>query len=94
MPCFMRAVSSSDMAVRHLGMDKAWVTHVGSRLCGRGCLVTMLSYLGLKIWFIDRVVMVWVRCCNGLLWDEEDTGDGGFVGDDSPGSDGESRRDD
>ena len=64
-------------------MDKAWVTHVGFRLWGRGCFVTKLICLGLKMLFMDLVVMESVRLDGGGIkvtgsrgdtwWDEGDT---------------------
>ena len=36
----------------------AWLTLVGSMVEGRRYLDMVWSYLGLKIWFIDLVVMV------------------------------------
>jgi len=71
------------MTLRQFGMDKAWVTHVGSRLWGKGCLVIEFICLGLKMLFMDLVVMECVRLDGGgimvvrtggdTLWDERDT---------------------
>jgi len=60
-PCFIRAMSSYDIASRQWGWVMAWLTQVGSMVWGRGCLVTVWICLGLKIWFMERVVIVCVR---------------------------------
>ena len=59
--CFIRVVSSLDMTSRQWGWEMAWLTLVGSMVEERGYFDTVWSCLGLKIWYIDLMVMVWVR---------------------------------
>lgn len=50
-----------DMASHQWGWETAWLTLVGSSMGKNWYLNTIWSYLGLKFWFIDLVVILWVR---------------------------------